>query len=81
MTISQNILDQILHLHRNANLSSVKISEKIGLSPQTVTKYLRKNNILVSRNTRLKLSDEEIAQMRRMKINGYNDGFFAYVWV
>ena len=70
MTISRNILDQILHLH-NENLSSIKISEKIGLSPQTVTKYLRENNISVSRNTRLKLSDKEIALMRRMKINGY----------
>ena len=71
ITISQETIDKIIELYNSKHLSSAKIALILDLSPQTVTKYLRKAGIEVIRTIKLKLSDIEITKMRRLKDEGY----------
>ena len=69
-TINSAAIKKIVNLYKAGHNSSNKIAIRLNLSPQTVTKYLRENNIEVSRKSRLKITDKEKDEMRRLKNAG-----------
>ena len=69
--LDKKVIDEIISLKRNDNLSSVKIAEKLNLSPQTVTKYLRESGYEVLREIPLTVSPVIVEKMRRLKRQGF----------
>ena len=69
--INQEVVDQIISLRQHKNLSSKKISEKLNLSPQTVTKYLKESGCEISRSIPLTVSPVIVEKMRRLKRQGF----------
>ena len=69
--INKEVIDQIVSLRENENLGCRKIAEKLNLSPQTVTKYLKESGCEISRSIPLTVSPVIVEKMRRLKRRGY----------
>ena len=70
--LDKKVIDEIISLKRKDNhLSSAKIAEKLNLSPQTVTKYLRESGYEVLREIPLTVSPVIVEKMRRLKRQGF----------
>jgi IS30 family transposase len=68
--LNEEIINQIISLRRDENLSSKKIRERLNISPQSVTKYLKESGCEISRSIPLSISPVEIEKMRRLKRQG-----------
>jgi predicted transcriptional regulator len=69
--ISKEVIDQIVSLRENENLGCRKIAEKLNLSPQTVSKYLKESGCEISHKIPLAVSPVIVEKMRRLKRQGY----------
>jgi len=63
--ITQDIIDRVVHLRKNTNMTIKQIGEEVGLSYVPVSKILKDNNLIRPRVTKEQM--EEIAYF-------YNDG-------
>ncbi len=69
--LSQDIIDKIIALRKEKELSSKKIGDELKISPQTVTKYLKENGFDIKSIIPTAIPVIDIEKMRRMKRNGY----------
>lgn len=69
--LNKKIINKIISLHKNENLSCIKIGERLGISQNTASKYLRQSGYDIARTSPLVIPADDVAKMWRLKNQGY----------
>ncbi len=69
--LNKKTINKIISLHKNENLSCIKIGERLGISQNTANKYLRRSGYDVARISPLVIPIDDVNKMRRLKQQGY----------